>query len=342
MTAVRRAVLFVVCVALLAPNGLRAQEPDVPDTTERPVGDDASALLEKIAGADGASYSARQLVVYLDDPQSNALLDVRSSKDGRLVRARSGNDVTRHWSRSQAHDDAQASRVHATQPQVRVDPTLVIEKYEIAIGAQEKLLGVGVVPLTLSRRSDGTVVERWWVQATTGVMYKRELYNATGELVCLSTLIEMDWGDPGPPDPMASSVAGDVPQAAPAPDAPRRLAGGYELWRTYRLEVDGRPTEQWIYSDGLHALSVFRTRGGLRAPDGFETVALGPHAAFAGPGPGTWAWEGAGQTWVVVAEEPAIDPAALTQPFPKGGPSVWARLGSVWSRIGGGIVSVFA
>src|SRR5262245_50819338 len=60
----------------------------------------AAQLLERIATADGTSYRAKQLVAYFGTPQSNALLDVRSSPGGRFVRAESGRDVSRMWSRA--------------------------------------------------------------------------------------------------------------------------------------------------------------------------------------------------------------------------------------------------
>ena len=55
--------------------------------TSRSPTDKASRLLERIASAEGASYRAKQLVAYFGEPQSNALLDVRSSR-GRTVRPR--------------------------------------------------------------------------------------------------------------------------------------------------------------------------------------------------------------------------------------------------------------
>jgi hypothetical protein len=88
-----------------------------------------------------------------------------------------------------------------------------------------------------------------------------------------------------------------------------------------------------VYTDGLHALSVFRAAGGLRVPHGFVRSDVGGARAWAGPGPGTWAWEGAGSSWVVVAEEPDLDPAQLLSRFPHGSPSVWARMGRLWSKV---------
>ena len=306
--------------------------------------DKASRLLERIASAGGTSYRAKQLVAYFGQPQSNALLDVRSSPDGRFVRAESGRDVSRMWSRADVGILAgrYTNLQEAAPPEVRLDPADVLAKYDVAVGRPEELLGTELVPLAFARRTDGAVVERWWIHEASGVVYRRTLYDASGMLVGMSTVIEMQWGDPGPADPVSADLdrASSV-RVVDEDDAPRHLAGGYDLRKTYELDVEGKSAEQWVYSDGLHALSVFRTRGNLKDPDGFTASDVDGARVWTGPGPGTWAWQGGGRSWFVVAEESALDAAELIDPFPKGGPSFWSRLGSVWSRLIGGIGGLF-
>jgi hypothetical protein len=302
---------------------------------------DAVVLLDRVAAADEAPYRARQLVVYFGKPQSAAILDVRSSSAGRFVRAESGKDVTRVW----AQDDIDAvegtdSNLRERAPlSMRLQPSAVRAKYEIEAEPKERLLGVELTPLTLSRRRDGALVERWWVHERSGVLYRRALYDDAGKVVGMSTVIDMEWGEPDPPDPVDDADVDAWVRAHPAPQAPQSLPGNYELWQTYELEVDGRPIEQWVYTDGLHALSVFRSEGNLKAPSGFTRSS---RRVWTGPGPGTWAWEGAGGNWLMVAEEPALDAAELIEPFPRGGPTFGARLGSVWSRLFVAIGDIFS
>lgn len=298
----------------------------------------AEQLLDKIAGADRATYHAQQIVAYFGEPQSNAVLDVRSSAKGRFVRAESGSDVTRMWSTSQmgAVSDKHANFEEDEPSEIGVSPSRVLAKYDVSVGNPVSLLGVYLVPLTFARRSDDTVVERWWVHAKSGVVYRRALYGSSNKLVGMSTIIDMHWGDPGPGDPPDPALArNSAAESTDATDAPKRLSSGYDFWKSYKLTIDGKRCDQWVYSDGLHALSVFRTKGNLKTPDGFTSADVDGHRMWTGPGPGTWAWEGAGRTWMLVAEEPALDAAQLTRAFPKGGPSFWARLGSVWSRLFG-------
>jgi hypothetical protein len=296
---------------------------------------EAAGYLEKIAGADQATYRARQIVVYFGSPQSAAVVDVRSSQDGQFLRAEAGESVTRLWRRADlgvlSRDEE--SVTDAAPPPTSVQPAAVLEKYEIEVEKPVELLGVKVVPLALERRSDRAMLERLWVHPRSGVVYRRELYEKSGKLVAMSAILDMNWGEDVPAEQFESS--GQAPSRARSGaggKAPLMLTNGYKLQREYRVSIGGRSAEQWVYSDGLHALSVFRTEGGLSAPAGFVPEDFGDVRGWVGPGPGTWAWEGRGATWVLVAEEPSLDPALLTSAFPRGGPSVWARMGSVWAR----------
>lgn len=296
---------------------------------------DASGFLEIMASAEHATYKARQLVVYFGDPQSAAVLDVSSTNEGHFVRAESGDDVTRLWKRADlglinVNDESIRDALPAGVP---LRPAEVLRKYRVDVESPKEIVGIKCTPLVLIRRSDRATVERLWVHPTSGVVYRRELYGVGGKLVGMFAILDMDWGMRSEDEPMDTSLEApaEVMAAATIGSAPDVLPDGYRLLRSYRIGMKS-PADHWLYTDGIHALSVFRTPGGLRPPAGFVKADLGGAKGWVGPGPGTWAWEGGGATWVVVAEEPALDPARLTQPFPRGGPSLWSRLGSVWSR----------
>jgi hypothetical protein len=273
-------------------------------------------------------------------PQSAAVLDIRSAPKATFVRSDAGTDVVRLWRRPGvgivALDRGSVSDEAPNTPTLRVAD--VLAKYEITPGPAQKMLGVDVVPLTLVRRSDQIQVERMWVNPASGVVYRRELFGPGGTLVGMSTIIDMRWGERATAeryDPGTQPVARALATGKGA--APVRLPYGYDLSGAYAITIAGRHTTQWVYSDGLHALSVFATRTGLRAPRGYVASTVAGAPAFTGPGPGTWAWEGGGSTWVLVAEEPDLDPSGLLSPFPHGTPSVWSRMGSVWSKAFGWI-----
>ena len=297
--------------------------------------DDPVAYLEKIESADAVPYHARQLIVYMGLPQSAAVLDIRSTPKTMFVRADAGQDVVRLWRRPGT------GIVSAAQGAVRDDgieaqvvrATDVTAKYELSTGPSEKMLGVDVVPLTLVRRSDQLMTERMWIDPASGVVYRRELFSSSGHLVGMSTIIDMRWGDSGAAERFEPGATAPVRALSTnGGGAPRDLPYGYTRIGAYALGIGGVATKQWVYSDGLHALSVFASKGGLRAPRGFSPSHVAGARAFTGPGPGMWAWEGGGRTWVVVAEEPDLDPAAFVARFPHDSPSVWSRMGSLWSR----------
>lgn len=302
----------------------------------------AEAILERIASTEGATYQARQLVVSFGRPQAAAVLDVRSSPGGHFVRSESGGEVARMWRRDGLGvvSEGRGWTSDPSPPVVELRPEAVITKYDVTVEGEQDVVGVPLIPLTLVRRSDRATVERLWVHDESGIVYRRELYDPEGTLVGMTAVLDMRWGRLAAPDPV-DAAPGEVEGVRSVRDAgaPAVLPAGYRLEGTYRIDdPDGRDVSHWVYADGLHALSVFSMPGGLKAPAGFLEHAGG---LFVGPGPGTWAWEGAGRTWVLVAEEPGLDPALLRAPLPAGGHTIWARLGSVWARLFSAIGALF-
>lgn len=331
--AVRSEIVVVLLALVLIASSLGLVSRPMPIQAQE--SEPAAPYLDRVAAAEGATYHARQLVVLFGARRSAAVVDVHSSPGATFVRAEAGADVTRLWRRPgrgiiAAPDEALRDDA---PPSVPLRTGEILNKYEVSVGEPESILGVDVVPLTLVRRSDRVRVERLWVHEGSGVVYRRELYGEDGRLVGMSTVLDMWWGDDATIEPFdeASEPPSRVDPAI-APDAPRRLPNGYRLVNASRFHAGGRPADHWVYSDGLHALSVFRMSGAMRAPAEFRPSAVAGSSAWVGPGPGTWAWEGDGTSWVLVAEEPALDPEEMTSGLPRGGRSAWARMGSLWAR----------
>lgn len=331
--AARRPKRGALCAAfvLLATSVLGAWGP-VPAAAQE---SDAAPLLDRVAGAEGATYHARQIVVLFGEERAAAVVDVRSTPEATFVRAESGPDVTRLWRRAQrgiVEAPAEAIEDRAA-PDLPLDTQRILNKYEVTVGPSESMLGVTVVPLTLVRRADDALVERLWVHELSGVVYRRELYGDDGDLVGMSAVFDMRWGEDAMVEPFdrASRTPLRV-DVADATEAPPRLPGGYGFIGASTLRAKGYDVTHWIYTDGFHALSVFRLEGHLRPPAGFNRRPAGERGVWQGPGPGTWAWEGGGSAFMLVAEEPRLDPAQMTAAFPAGGTPVWARLGSLWAR----------
>jgi hypothetical protein len=76
-----------------------------------------------------------------------------------------------------------------------------------------------------------------------------------------------------------------------------------------------------LYSDGLHALSVFAQVGRLTEgarPDGGERVAVGDRraSAYAWPGGDVLMWDGGGLVYTAVSDAPAGDVRAAAATLP--------------------------
>lgn len=289
--------------------------------------------LRKMVLASTATYQSRQLVVYLGSPQQAAIVELRSTPDGRYLRSEHDGDVTRIWSDTRHRIVTEGSmaieELAPSRPLLSLDALLA--KYDVRAGVPSELLGVAIVPLELQRRSDGRFVERMWVQPDNGIVYRRELFGDGGKLVGMSTVLDMRWGTAERMEPYAGAKPARV-LVTKDPGAPRALPQLYAQVGAWRLSAGGRPARHWAYSDGLHLLSVFRRDGDLRPPAGYTLTRSGRDVFWRGPGPGTWMWEGGGAVWTMVAEEPQLDPAELTRRFPHGGPSIACRMGAWWAR----------
>lgn len=293
----------------------------------------AETYLDRLSASAKATYTARHLVVYLGAPQSAAVLETRYSPEGRYMRAESATDITRVW-RDPSHgliSDRTGSMEEIGPPAVPFEKEAILDKYDIEVGEPSRFLGVSIVPLDLTRRTDRARVERLWIQPDNGVVYRRELFGPRGGLIGMTTILDMQWGSSQGAEPYDGEEPDKV-LVSSRQGVPAVLPYGYRLVGAYGLDAKGRPARQWVYSDGLHALSVFRVDGTLRRPKDTRAVQIARTTAWAGAGPGTWSWEGRDAVWTVVAEEPQLDPVQLTRALPQGGPSVLDRMGAWWAR----------
>jgi sigma-E factor negative regulatory protein RseB len=195
------------------------------------------------------------------------------------------------------------------------------------------------------------VAGRFWVDRETGLLLRRELYDATGEIVRATAFVQLDEG----------AAAAAVPAAATGPerDAPDRplddaaltglrrqgwqlpdvLPGGMERYRATDLTVDGHRVVQLAYSDGLFAASLFVEQGGLdsAALHGFDRRQLAGTTVYVRTGlQRTVVWAGRSAVYTLVLEAPeALTPqlvAALPhRPLDDG---MLARLGRGIDRVG--------
>jgi hypothetical protein len=201
-------------------------------------------------------------------------------------------------------------------------------------------------------RADGTLAGRTWLDRTTALPLRRELYAADGRAVRSSVLVDLDVrpgraavrtvfgglqtstvaipsvGPAGPLAPLHASVGETM--ASAAFDAPSRLGDTLDLVDAAQLP-DG--VLRLTYTDGLCSVSLFRQRGRLAAAlPGTRAHRMGGAVVHVADGlPSRMTWEGGGSVFTVMGEAPDEVLAAIVADLPHGGsvaqpPSLGQRL----------------
>jgi len=225
------------------------------------------------------------------------------------------------------HDPASGSTVDTDEPladTAALDPRLLVllaAAYDLEVTRPGRCSG-RMARVVTAARADGTVAGRFWLDRRTGLLLRREVFDAAGERVRSSAFVAIDvrpaagGGPAGPPDTLLqASTVRALPRASTVRAlredgwlVPRTLPGGYRLYDTaLRTPRPGRHVLQLAYSDGLSAVALFTQRGRLgTAPvPGFapETVGSRP----------VWVrhettervvWGGEGRVWTLVSDAP--------------------------------------
>ena len=185
------------------------------------------------------------------------------------------------------------------------------------------------------RVSGGQLTARFWVDRATGLLLRRELYDASGRTVRAAAFVDL-----------RLSVGG-VPRRALAQDrtgpsrgelgvralrrlrhagwtVPQTLPGGLELYDA-RMRRDSTGTggrERVLhlsYSDGLFTVSVFAQRGRLDTArfSGWSTLDIGGTTVYTKPGLSEQAvWSGRNRVYTAVADAPDATVARTVETFP--------------------------
>ncbi|OLT25588.1 transcriptional regulator [Nocardiopsis sp. CNR-923] len=213
------------------------------------------------------------------------------------------------------------------------------------------------VRLVEADRSDGSVAGRFWVDADTGLLVGRTVYEESGEVALSSRLTDVRVGEGDwPVEAHGGEPWGDVL----TPDERDALRDGdwclpEDLTWNLRL-VDARSTYlgehrvvHAIYSDGLSQVSVFAQRGklGTEHPsthrDGHTGTGAGGggattrHGGIFGGDVGQYqsVWQSEGFVFAVLADAPAglASSAVIALPGPESS-GFWARVRRGLSRWG--------
>lgn len=249
---------------------------------------------------------------------------------------------------------------------------LLAAHYDLALAPSQRCSG-RLARVVEARRSGvggpAGLAGRFWLDRGSGLVLRREVYDARGRVVRSTAFVELDVA-PGPPAAAGPSLAGPSPagpspagpspagQLPPgtsparlvagsslpdAPDAgwpvPSTLPGGLQLFDAQRRDVGAAEVLHLAYSDGLSRLSLFSQPGRLGddAPAGFRRVSIaGTPVWVRSASPERVVWGGGGRVWTLLSDAPpgTVDAVVTAMPHDataRGG--LLARLGRGLARL---------
>lgn len=216
-------------------------------------------------------------------------------------------------------------------------------------------LEAGVEPCVVARRQDGRPAARFWVDPGSGLLVRREVYDAEGQVVRASALLGLQLSDARRPA-AATTLAMQPPMSLMAQSSERRLglqqvgaltASGWTIPRVlpgqlvlYDVRMHGEgagATVHLSYSDGLTTLSVFEQHGRLdkAAVETWERDTIGGATVWwdASALPTQAVWASRGRVWTVLTDAPVDAVREVVQKLPHDQPP---RRG-FWERIAHGL-----
>ncbi len=198
---------------------------------------------------------------------------------------------------------------------------LLASTYDLALVAPGRCAGRSAAVVE-ARRAGGGVAGRFWVDSETGLLLRREVYDASGERLRSSAFLQLDVDAGVAPGGAAGAVGEPAATSQPAAaerlrdegwTVPARLPAGFRLLEARTSAPSpGEAVLHLAYSDGLSTLSLFAQDGrlGSRPPSGFTAEQVGARPVWRrADGPERAVWSGGGHVWTLVSD---ADPAAVT------------------------------
>ncbi len=151
----------------------------------------------------------------------------------------------------------------------------MLGKYRVLLEGGVRVLQREAKVVRIERRTDRRLVERWTIDATTGLLLRRESYDAGGRVErsiaftdvqdpyvpAVEDLQRPVEADPSSPAPQHWVTAGELSRGAKALGMPETLPAGYRLESGTTFKAGGASVVQLVYTDGLEDVSLFAQPG---------------------------------------------------------------------------------
>jgi len=211
----------------------------------------------------------------------------------------------------------------------------------------------------VARRQDGRPAARFWLDAKSGLLVRREVYDADGRVVRASALLDLQLGAAkaakatevtADAQPLMSLMAQTTERRLDLQEVDALAARGWKVPRVlpgqlvlYDARMDGEGSAATLhlsYSDGLTTLSVFEQRGRLDT-----AVVKGWHHSKVSGARVWWdatavptraVWTSRGRVWTVMTDAPMDAVRGVVDKLPHDKPhhrGFWERIGHGLARL---------
>jgi sigma-E factor negative regulatory protein RseB len=342
------AILVAGSVTVLAPAtaeargaGLPGVEPDpTPRSSAR-----ALDILDRVATADDAvRYAGVQFVsAWGPDSTDSTLVEIKNVPgQGTAMRVRGSGD-------------GPASAVFATAPgdagtQFGGGPVeLLAENFSVSTAGRDRVTGRRTRVLEMTG-DGGLVAARFWVDDRSGVLLRREVYDASGRTVRASAFVQVRIGSrvsPGHLPPVMPQAPAEVLNTVEVNtlltsgcSCPARLVNNLSLYQVRRVSTSTGMVLHLSYSDGLSTVSLFEQPGRVdeTSMTGYRAQESPAGVQFVRDGvPQQVVWSADGVVYAVVADAPDPLVDAIVNDLPHTAPEsdgLTSRIGRGLARVG--------
>ncbi|MDQ1641945.1 MAG: sigma-E factor negative regulatory protein RseB [Actinomycetota bacterium] len=194
----------------------------------------------------------------------------------------------------------------------------------------------------------GRPAARFWIDAATGLVLRREVYDQRGRITRASAFVEIEVGattgplhlPPAMPTPWSQEVnySGRETLRSAGWTCPDALPGPLTLVDARRGRQGAGMILHLSYSDGLATVSLFEQRGRLDTGklDGYRRTRNQGHTVYVRDGvPARITWSAQGTVFTVVADAPprTVDRVVAALPHAREESGGWHRLGRGLNRV---------
>ncbi|MBC7639194.1 MAG: hypothetical protein H7231_05365 [Rhodoferax sp.] len=337
------AAVTVLCLLGMAPLLVAAPATARPASVDAGTDDVTWWLARASAAQSGLAWSGNRLVATWSSGLTTSSLDdvVHEPGRGLTVRAHAASSGTvaggGHGQDVTMPDRPDGTSYLEAAAGAPAPLSLLMSHYDVSLDRPGQVAGRPAHSLLLRR--SGSTAARLWLDDATGLLLRREVYDAAGRTTAAMAYLDVTVGPS--PAPVTTTVA--LAARPGGVDAIRRSgwvcpaaigSGGSDLVlydaRTLNATAGRTPIMHLTYSDGLSSLSVFEQQGTLDpvAVQGYAVTGSGSRRMHVRRGSPTQAvWQSGPTVVTVVSDAPTGQLAAVVAAMPSTPAPTTARAG---------------